>query len=65
LLPFTSLALLLIRDFAQISDSLNEILLGVAIAIQLVFSAIYFWHQRRARQANRSSAASASFSDQM
>jgi hypothetical protein len=41
---------MLVGDFAPISDSLDRILSGVAIAILLAFSGTYFWQERRARQ---------------
>jgi hypothetical protein len=54
-LPFIALGLMLVRDLAPISDSLDGILSGVAIAILLIFSGTYFWQERRARQADQSS----------
>jgi len=54
-LPFTALGLMLAGDFAPISDSLDNILTGVAIASLLAFSGTYYWRQWRARQADRSS----------
>jgi hypothetical protein len=63
-LPFIALGLMLVRDFAPISDSLDEILTGVAIAILLAFSGTYFWQERRARQADQSNGAAISSGDQ-
>jgi hypothetical protein len=51
-LPLTALGLMLVEDFAPVSGSLDEILLGMAIAILLVFSGTYYWQERRARQAD-------------
>jgi hypothetical protein len=65
LLPFIALGLMLVGDFAPISDSLGRSLFGAAIAVLLVFSAAYFWQERRARQANQSSSAAISSNDQM
>jgi hypothetical protein len=56
-LPFITLGLLLVDDFVPISDPLDEILTGVAIAILLAFSCIHFWQERGARQTDQSSAA--------
>ena len=64
-LPSIALGLLLVGDFAPVSDSLDSILSGVAIAILLAFSGIYFWQERRARHADQSSSAAISSSDQM
>ncbi len=50
--PFVALGLMLVRDFASVSDSLDEILSGLAIAILLIFSASYYWQERRERQAD-------------
>lgn len=55
---------MLVRDFAPISDSLDEILTGVAIAILLTFSGAYFWQERRVRQADQSNSAAISSGDQ-
>jgi hypothetical protein len=63
-LPFIALGLMLVGDFAPISDSLNSVLLGVAIAILLTFSGIYFWQERRTRQADQSNSAAISSKDQ-
>jgi hypothetical protein len=63
-LPFIALGLLLFSDFAPISDSLDQILLGVAIAILLTFSGTYYWQERRARQAEQSNGAAISSDDQ-
>lgn len=64
-LPLIALGLLLIGDFAPISDSLDGILSGAAIAILLAFSGTYFWQERRARQAAQSSSDAISASDQV
>lgn len=56
LLPI-ALGLMLVDDFARVSDALADILSGAALAILLAFSGSYFWHQRRERQADRSSGA--------
>ncbi|HWI96507.1 MAG TPA: hypothetical protein VNS60_10625 [Solirubrobacterales bacterium] len=64
-LPFIALGLMLARDFAPISDSLDGILSWAAIAMLLAFSGIYFWQERRARQAYQSNSAAISSSDQM
>ncbi len=63
-LPFIALGLLLVSDFAPISDSLDQILTGVAIAIMLTFSGTYFWQERRSRQADQSNSAAISSKDQ-
>jgi len=62
-LPFIALGLMLVRDFAPISDSLHGVLSRVAIAMMLAFSGVYFWQERRARQARQSSSAAISSSD--
>lgn len=64
-LPFIALGLMLVGDFAPISDSLDRIMSGGAIAILFAFSCAYFWEERRARQADQSSNAAISSSDQM
>jgi hypothetical protein len=64
-LPFISLGLMLVGDFAPISDSADRALSGAAIAILLAFSGTYFWQERRARQADQSNSAAISSSDQM
>lgn len=64
-LPLIALGLMLVGDFAPVSDSLDRIFSGVAIAILLAFSGIYFWQERRTRQADHSSSAAISSSDQM
>lgn len=63
-LPFIALGLMLVGDFAPISDSLDGILSAMAAAILLAFSGTYFWLERRARQADRSSSAAISSRDQ-
>jgi hypothetical protein len=63
-LAFIPLGLMLVSDFAPISDSLDEILTGVAIAILMAFSGAYFWQERRARQADQSNSAAISSKDQ-
>jgi type VI protein secretion system component VasK len=63
-LPLIALGLMLVGDFAPISDSLDRILSGVAIAILLAFSGTYFWQERRARQADQSNSAAISSKDQ-
>jgi hypothetical protein len=65
LLPFVAVGLLLVEDFAPVSDSLDEILSGLAIAILFAFSVTYFWQERRTRRADQSSSAATSSSDQM
>jgi hypothetical protein len=62
-LPFLALGLLLVKDFAPISDSLEGILLGMAVAILLVHSNIYFSQERRSRQADQSNSAAIPSSD--
>lgn len=56
-LPLIALGLMLVGDFAPISDSWDRILSGVSIAILLAFSGTYFWQERRARQADQSKSA--------
>jgi len=56
-LPFIVLGLLLVSDFAPISDSLDQILTGAAATILLTFSGTYFWQERRARQGDQSNSA--------
>lgn len=51
--PFIALALLLVGDFAPVSDSLDEVLSGMAIAILLTFFGTYFWQERREQQADQ------------
>jgi hypothetical protein len=46
-LPLTALGLMLVGDIAPVSDSMDSILLGVAIAILLSFSGAYIWQERR------------------
>jgi hypothetical protein len=57
LAPFIALGLMLVRDLAPVSDSLDGILTGVANVILLVFFGTYFWQERRARRAGRSDSA--------
>jgi hypothetical protein len=64
-LPFVALGLMLVGDFAPVSDSLEKILTGAAAAILLAFSGSYFWQERRTRQADESNNAAISSSDQM
>ncbi len=51
-LPFAALGLMLAGDFAPVSDSVDEILSGMAISVLLTFSAGYFRQERQARQAH-------------
>jgi pilus assembly protein TadC len=64
-LPFIALGLMLVGDFAPISDSLDEILSGMAIAILFAFYVTYFWQERRTRQADQANSAAVSTRDQM
>jgi nicotinamide riboside transporter PnuC len=64
-LLFIASGLILARLVAPISDSLDEVLLGVAIAIQMTFYGIYFWQERRGRRADQSRSAAISSRDQM
>jgi hypothetical protein len=63
-LPLVALGLMLVGDFAPLSDSLDGILSGVAIAILLAFSGTYFWQERRTRQADQSNSAAISSKDE-
>jgi len=63
-LLFGATGLILLGDFAPISDSLDEILSGAGMAIVLAFSITYFWQQWRARQADQSGSAAISSGDQ-
>jgi hypothetical protein len=64
-LPFTALGLVLISNFAPISDSLDRILTGVTAAIMLTFSGAYYYRQERsARRADQSNSAAISSADQ-
>jgi protein-S-isoprenylcysteine O-methyltransferase Ste14 len=56
--------LLLLGAFAPISDPLDRILSGVGTMLLLVYLAIAWWENRRARQADQSSSAAISSSDQ-
>lgn len=62
-LPFIGLGLLLVKDLAPVSDSVEEILNGMAMAVILAFSGTYLWHERRARQADQSSSSATSAND--
>jgi hypothetical protein len=64
-IAFIPLGLILVGNFAPVSDSLEDILLGLAIAILLAFSGSYYWQERRERQADQSSSAAISSDDQM
>jgi hypothetical protein len=52
-LPAIALGLMLVGDLAPVSDSLDGILLGTAIAILLVFSGSYYWQRWRERKADQ------------
>ena len=65
LLPFIPLGLILVGNLAPVSDSLENILLGMAIVILLAFSGSYYWQQRRERQADQSKSAAISSKEQM
>jgi hypothetical protein len=64
-LPFIALGLMLVGDFAPVSNSLDEILSGMAFAILFAFSVTYFWQERRTRRADQSNGAAISSGDQM
>jgi hypothetical protein len=51
--------------FAPISDPVDKILTGVASVLSLVYVGAVTWEERRERQADQSSDAAISSSDQM
>jgi hypothetical protein len=63
-LPVIALGLILVRKIAPVSDSLDEVLSGLTMAMMLIFSGSYFWQERRKRQAEQPSGAAVSPSDQ-
>lgn len=67
-LPLIALGLMLVGDLAPVSDSLDEILLWMAIAILLTFSGSHYWQEwqeRRERRADHSNSDEISPGDQI
>lgn len=63
LLAFAA-GLLWLNLFAPLSDALDKVLSGMATAIMLAYVCSHWWEGRRERQANQSSNAAISSSDQ-
>ena len=63
-LLFFATGLLLLKRFAQLSDPLEEVMSGVGIAIVFAFGCTYWWERWKKRQADRSSEAAVTSSDQ-
>jgi hypothetical protein len=53
-LPFISLGLMLVGNFAPVSDSWDETLSGLAIAVMFVWSVTFFWQERGTWRGNQS-----------
>ena len=64
-LPLVAIALLGLGAFASVSDPWDRVLTGVGSALILAHLGIDWWEKRRARQADQSSSAAMSSSDQM